>query len=232
MAAILGADEFGMGTMCLLMLDCIGCKQCHTGKCPAGITTQNKSLRTRLKKDTTLLKTYLTYVASQTRELMASLGVKSLQELRGRTDLLQLPSHLKLDWLQPLPLKKDMNISLKSSPTPNLKLNEVNVIETSLRTLGVQFISDKHQTFETYGYAGQSFGAFMNDSVELIHTGYANDYVGKGLSGGMITIKVNEAIRKMEQKNPTYINQHLIAGNTILYGATSGNCYLEGKVGE
>lgn len=231
-AAILGADEFGMGTMCLIMLDCIGCKQCHTGKCPAGITTQNQSLRNRLKKETTLLKTYLTYLARQTRELMAGLGVQSLQELRGRTDLLKIPPHLSLSWLQPLPVKQKMNIPLKAAPISKLEVDQVNLIDTSLRTLGVQLVSDNLQTFQTYGYAGQSFGAFMNDSVELIHTGYANDYVGKGLSGGMITIKVNESIRKIEQKNPTYINQHLIAGNTILYGATSGTCFLEGKVGE
>ena len=72
----------------------------------------------------------------------------------------------------------------------------------------------------------------MNESVELIHTGYANDYVGKGLSGGRITVKVNETIRQLEEENPEYINHHLIAGNTILYGATSGTCYLEGRVGE
>ena len=115
---------------------------------------------------------------------------------------------------------------------PKLVANEVNTIDSSLRTLGVQLVSDQMRTFETYGYAGQSFGAFMNESVELIHTGYANDYVGKGLSGGRITVKVNETIRQLEEENPEYINHHLIAGNTILYGATSGTCYLEGRVGE
>lgn len=232
MGAIFGADEFGIGTMCLVMVDCIGCKQCHTGKCPAGITTQDETLRARLKQDPTLLKTYLTYVALQTREIMSYLGVKSLEELRGRTDLLVVPNHLKLDWLQPLPVTQDMNVRKQQIPVPKLVANEVNTIDSSLRTLGVQLVSDQMRTFETYGYAGQSFGAFMNESVELIHTGYANDYVGKGLSGGRITVKVNETIRQLEEENPEYINHHLIAGNTILYGATSGTCYLEGRVGE
>ena len=114
----------------------------------------------------------------------------------------------------------------------HLNESEVNVIDTQLRTLGVQLVSDSARTFQTYGYAGQSFGAFMNESVKLIHTGYANDYVGKGLSGGQIVIKADETTREKSIEDPNYTNHHLIAGNTILYGATSGSCYLEGRVGE
>ena len=234
MGAILGADEFGFGTMCLVMVDCIGCKQCHTNKCPAGITTQDGKLRTRLKQDPTLLKTYLTFVARQTRELMASLGVKSLAELRGRTDLIQIPDanpyHFKLDWLQPM--VAPVNMAPQKVKASLLDVSRPLTINTSLRTFGVEYVSEQNRTIETDGYAGQSFGAFINESVELIHTGYANDYVGKGLSGGAITVKVNETIRKKADANPAYINEHLIAGNTILYGATSGTCYLEGRVGE
>ena len=234
MGAILGADEFGFGTMCLVMVDCIGCKQCHTNKCPAGITTQDEKLRTRLKQDPTLLKTYLTFVARQTRELMARLGVKSLAELRGRTDLIQIPDanpyHFKLDWLQPM--VAPVNITPQKVASSLLDVSRPLTINTSLRTFGVEYVSEHTRTIETAGYAGQSFGAFINESVELIHTGYANDYVGKGLSGGAITVKVNETIRKKSDANPSYINEHLIAGNTILYGATSGTCYLEGRVGE
>ena len=236
MAAIFGADEFGFGTMLLIMLDCIGCKQCHTGLCPKGITTQDEKLRSRLKEDPTMLKTYLTFVARQTRELLANLGVHHLAELRGRTDFLKIPKdnpyHLKFDWLTPLPITKPMNVINPATKSVHLKTDEVNAIDTSMRTLGVQLISDQYQKFETTGYAGQSFGAFINESVELIHTGYANDYVGKGLSGGQITIKVDETTRQKANQNVTYTNHHLIAGNTILYGATSGTCYLEGRVGE
>ena len=236
MGAILGADEFGFGTMCLVMVDCIGCKQCHTGKCPAGITTQDEKLRARLKQDPTLLKTYLTFVARQTRELMAKLGVKSLAELRGRTDLIEIPEenpyHLKLDWLQPLPTLAVQPVNQKVEIAPLPDVAHPLTVDTSLRTFGVEYVSDTKQIIETNGYAGQSFGAFINESVELIHTGYANDYVGKGLSGGAITIKVNDTIRQKADVNPAYINEHLIAGNTILYGATSGTCYLEGRVGE
>ncbi len=236
MGAILGADEFGFGTMCLVMVDCIGCKQCHTGKCPAGITTQDEKLRARLKQDPTLLKTYLTFVARQTRELMATLGVRSLAELRGRTDFIQIPEEnpyrLKLEWLQPLPTLATRPVDQKEELTSLLDVTKPLTVDTSLRTFGVEYVSDMKQVIETNGYAGQSFGAFINESVELIHKGYANDYVGKGLSGGAITVKVNDAIRQKADDQPSYINEHLIAGNTILYGATSGTCYLEGRVGE
>ena len=237
--AILGADEFGFGTMCLVMVDCIGCKQCHTGKCPAGITTQNEALRSRLKEDPTMLKTYMMFVARQTRELMAQLGVRSLAELRGRTELLQIPSqnphHLKLDWLESLPVETQDGL-VTESKTKDLTFFEPSdepvFIDTTLRTFGVQLVGEKPRTVKTYGYAGQSFGAFINESVELIHTGYANDYVGKGLSGGQITVKADETTRQKSEHDLMYSNQHLIAGNTILYGATSGTCYLEGRVGE
>lgn len=116
----------------------------------------------------------------------------------------------------------------------HIQLNEagVNIIDTQLRTLGVQLVSDSARTFQTSGYAGQSYGAFMNESVTLVHTGYANDYVGKGLSGGHIVIKADETTRQKAIEDINYTNHHLIAGNTILYGATSGSCYLEGRVGE
>ena len=239
MGAILGADEFGFGTMCLVMVDCIGCKQCHTGKCPAGITTQNEALRSRLKEDPTMLKTYMMFVARQTRELMAQLGVHTLAELRGRTELLQIPSqnphHLKLDWLESLPIETQDGL-VTESKTKDLTFFEPSdepvFIDTTLRTFGVQLVGEKPRTVKTYGYAGQSFGAFINESVELIHTGYANDYVGKGLSGGQITVKADETTRQKTEYDLMYSNQHLIAGNTILYGATSGTCYLEGRVGE
>ena len=225
--------------MCLVMVDCIGCKQCHTGKCPAGITTQNEALRSRLKEDPTMLKTYMMFVARQTRELMAQLGVRSLAELRGRTELLQIPlqnpHHLKLDWLESLPVETQDGL-VTESKTKDLTFFEPSdepvFIDTTLRTFGVQLVGEKPRTVKTYGYAGQSFGAFINESVELIHTGYANDYVGKGLSGGQITVKADETTRQKSEHDLMYSNQHLIAGNTILYGATSGTCYLEGRVGE
>ena len=236
LGAILGADEFGFGTMCLVMLECIGCKQCHTGKCPAGITTQDPKLRKRLKEDPTMLKTYFNFVARQTRELMAMLGVRSLAELRGRTELLEVaspnPYHLTLNWLESLPVTQPMCVENKKPQYIQLNEAGINIIDTQLRTLGVQLVSDSARTFQTSGYAGQSYGAFMNESVTLVHTGYANDYVGKGLSGGHIVIKADETTRQKALEDINYTNHHLIAGNTILYGATSGSCYLEGRVGE
>ncbi|MGL4336775.1 MAG: glutamate synthase-related protein, partial [Turicibacter sp.] len=235
-AAILGADEFGIGTMALIGVDCIGCKMCHTNKCPKGITTQDTTLRQKLNTDTTPLKTYLTYLARQTRELMAAMGVKSLQELRGRTDLISIPDnnpyHLTLNWLEAHPCTESVTLQTPDYSSDILQPDMLNVVKSTQRTLGVGLVSDEVQTFKTYGYAGQSYGAFMNQTVNLIHEGYANDYVGKGLSGGLVVVKVDETIRELSLQNPEMINEHFIAGNTILYGATQGSCYIEGRVGE
>lgn len=232
--AILGADEFGLGTMSLIGVDCIGCKMCHTNKCPKGITTQDVSLRTRLDQNTARLKTYLQYLAKQTRELLAELGVRSLRELRGRTDLLIVPQEhgIELPWLE---------VAVETAPVighqreynhDQLSPTEINSIVNTQRTLGVNQTTDQVQTYETIGYAGQSYGAFLPSQTTLIHQGYANDYVGKGLSGGTICLRIDQTTRERIKENLAAINQHLIAGNTILYGATSGTCFIEGRVGE
>ncbi|MGL6058854.1 MAG: glutamate synthase large subunit [Culicoidibacterales bacterium] len=232
--AILGADEFGLGTMSLIGVDCIGCKMCHTNKCPKGITTQDEKLRTRLNPDPTLLKTYLQYLAKQTRELLARLGVRSLRELRGRTDLLILPeSHgIDLPWLTPAPELVAVKLQQPEFNQDKLSQATLNSITNIQRTLGVNQQTEQPQVIETTGYAGQSYGAFITNQMTLVHTGYANDYVGKGLSGGTICIRIDETTRERLKATPAAINHHFIAGNTILYGATSGTCLIEGRTGE
>lgn len=231
--AILGADEFGIGTMSLIGVDCIGCKMCHTNKCPKGITTQDEKFRARFVSDPTRLKTYLQFLARHTRELLIELGVASLGELRGRTDLLLVDamSNILLPWCRPLPEVLPVSYQQPNYNSEKLSTTNVNKIVNTQRTLGVQNLSDEHQVIKTHGYAGQSFGAFITENLTLTHTGYANDYVGKGLSGGQIHILSDETTRERLACSHAY-SEHFIAGNTILYGATSGTCYLEGNVGE
>lgn len=232
--AILGADEFGLGTMSLIGVDCIGCKMCHTNKCPKGITTQDVSLRTRLDQNTSRLKTYLQYLAKHTRTLLADLGVQSLRELRGRTDLLILPqSHgIELPWLEFAPEQTPVVGHPREFNSDKLSTTQLNPIVNTQRTLGVNQTQATTCTYETIGYAGQSYGAFLPEQTTLIHQGYANDYVGKGLSGGTICLRSDETTRERFASNPAAVNEHLIAGNTILYGATTGTCFIEGRVGE
>ena len=224
--AILGADEFGFATMLMVGLDCIGCKLCHTNKCPKGITTQNELLRARTMTDTTMIKTYLMFVARQTRELMARLGVSSLEALRGRTDLIRVDHpRLQLDWLEVATIHASEDMKDVDFSKDDLTVDEVNVIKSTQRTLGVNVSTKSDKPFKTYGFAGQSYGAFMPTGKTLHHTGYANDYVAKGLSGGEVVIRVDETAR-LSKTVP------LLAGNTILYGATAGTCFIEGRVGE
>ncbi len=217
--AILGADEFGIGTMALIGLDCIGCKLCHTNKCPKGITTQDSKLIERLVKDSSLLETYLKYLAKHTRELLAELGYTSLASLKGQTQLISHEvTNLDLSWLQPT---INEELKLVNKPYNNKSLTSKQNLVNTERCVGVNNNSNSFNTYQTSNYAGQSYGAYLDSSVKLEHFGYANDYVGKGLSGGQIIIK-----------NPTNNYEAIIAGNTCLYGATKGSCYLEGSVGE
>ncbi len=232
--AILGADEFGLGTMSLIGVDCIGCKMCHTNKCPKGITTQDERLREKFHSNPHVLKTYLQFLAKHTQELMAKLGVSHLWELRGRTDLLILPEQYEhtLHWLQPIPFIKQVKLNPGKCNQEYLSQEHVVAIINTQRTIGVQQVTGKESTTHTSGYAGQSYGAFLPTGHTLIHEGYANDYVGKGLSGGTIVLCADKTARTRFTSNSQAIHTHFIAGNTLLYGATSGTCFIEGSVGE
>ena len=263
-AAMMGAEEYGMGTSSLVAMGCIMVRQCHSNTCPVGVCSQDKSLREKFSGTPEKVVNLFKFVATEVREILASLGYKSINEIIGRTDLLSqvnkgAPNLDDLD-LNPLLVQAD--------PGENLRYCKDKLINKVPDTLDEKIwseikdkISDKEKTFFEYnventcrsvgtrlshyiykkfgnnkleekiisiklnGSAGQSLGAFLARGLKLIVEGDANDYVGKGLSGG--TIVVHPSL-----KSKLISNENVIVGNTILYGATSGKLYASGIAGE
>ena len=264
-AALLGAEEFGFSTTALISLGCLMCRQCSLNKCPAGIATQDAKLRARFKGKPQDLINYLTFIAKDVREIMAGLGVKTMDELIGRVDLLET-KEMKNDKLKGLDLSAVLyrpelpsRITGRCVRAQEHKINDVldrELIEISkesiekgskvtgsfkikntdratgamlsgeiARVYGDEGLPEDTITLKFTGSAGQSFGAFAAKGLKMVLEGDANDYLGKGLSGGKIVlIPPGKA-----SFNP---HENTIAGNTLLYGATSGEVYIEGMVGE
>jgi glutamate synthase domain-containing protein 2/glutamate synthase domain-containing protein 1/glutamate synthase domain-containing protein 3 len=261
MAALLGADEFGFGTATLLAIGCVMARQCHLNTCPVGIATQDEKLRARFTGNPEMVMAYFRGVAGEVRERMAAVGIRSLAEvvgsverLRPRTEaashsvaaLLQSNSTASLQSAKDLPLEihlpetaKDIRRKLlrgvdglKSFPFVHHSLS----ISNSDRSVGAHLsghilrrtnfdglAAGKSIRCEFRGSAGQSFGAFLVPGIRFRLVGDANDYVGKGLSGGTIAITAGAAASKRGD---------VLAGNTVLYGATSGKLFIAGRVGE
>lgn len=264
-AALLGAEEYGFATTALISLGCIMCKQCNLNRCPAGIATQDPELRKKFKGTPEHLINYLTFIAQEARELMAKLGFKSLSEMIGRVDVLDIEKQLEgklknLDLTQilyrpELPssiigkhviaqdhkieqvLDKKLIEMSKPALENGIKIVHAFNIKNTDRTVGAMLsgeiarkygnkgLPDNTIVINLQGSAGQSFGAFLVKGVTLILNGDANDYVGKGLSGGKIVL-IPHANSSFDPK------ENAIAGNTILYGATSGKAFIHGKVGQ
>ena len=256
LAALLGADEFSFGTAALVAEGCIMVRTCHRNTCPVGIATQDPKLRAKFAGTPEMVARYLLYVAEEARDLLASLGLRSLDEAIGRTDLLkqrstgdpradQLDLSLLLDTrvgerkftgaLEIQSPRDTLGDRLYDDAIEGLRNGETvdlsYPINTSNRTVGARLgcaigfelggSSGKvRASFE--GEAGQSFGAFLSDGIELSLTGEANDYVGKGMGGGRVIVSPPEN----DAGDP-----HLI-GNTALYGATGGQLYVAGRTGE
>jgi glutamate synthase (ferredoxin) len=249
LAAILGADEFGFGTAALLSLGCVMARQCHLNTCPVGIATQDETLRARFTGKPEMVATYLRSLADEVRVHLAQLGVRSLRELRGATHrLLAKPGMNASICVAPFQLAR---IAADEAPAPELLVPTVaqrhefaaesasnfvaRAIQNSDRSQGSALsgelmrrrsLGQTHHdlsTQEFYGSAGQSFGAFLVSGVTLKLDGEANDYVGKGLSGGTIAITAGAAASRRGD---------VLAGNTVLYGATSGQLYIAGRAGE
>jgi glutamate synthase domain-containing protein 2/glutamate synthase domain-containing protein 1/glutamate synthase domain-containing protein 3 len=260
-AALLGADEFGFGTATLLAIGCVMARQCHLNTCPVGIATQDEQLRARFTGDPEMVMAYFRGVAGEVRERMAALGVRSLAEVVGSVERLrprnESASHSVATLLQPsseaahqsakdLPLEihlpetaKDIRRKLlrgvdglKAFPFVHHSLS----ISNSDRSVGAHLsghilrrtnfdglAAGKSIRCEFRGSAGQSFGAFLVPGIRFRLVGDANDYVGKGLSGGTIAITAGAAASKRGD---------VLAGNTVLYGATSGKLFIAGRVGE
>jgi len=264
--AILGADEFGFATAPLVVEGCIMMRKCHLNTCPVGVATQDPVLRRKFEGKPEHVVNYFFHVAEEARELMAQLGVRTLNELIGRTELLDTRKGIEhwkakgLDFSRifatpPMPadvarfhnekqthgLDKALDNRLIELAGPALERGEKVAIETPIRninrTVGTML---SHEIAKRYGHeglpddtirirlagsAGQSFGAFLAKGVTLDLVGDTNDYCGKGLSGGRISVQPSPKFRG----EPT---ENIITGNVVLYGAIAGEAYFRGVAGE
>jgi glutamate synthase domain-containing protein 2/glutamate synthase domain-containing protein 1/glutamate synthase domain-containing protein 3 len=247
--AILGADEFGFGTASLLAIGCVMARQCHLNTCPVGIATQDEALRMRFNGKPEMVVAYFRSLAEEIRHKLAKLGVKSLGELRGWYD--RLDTRTGMDAFMVVPVSEARRVAPQQIPVDHSGTLEDSLyfsnslsdqvesqpIHNSDRSVGAGLSGELmrrrsrggaegateeiSQAFD--GSAGQSFGAFLARGVTLKLTGEANDYVGKGLSGGTISISAGSAASRRGD---------VLAGNTVLYGATSGQLYVAGRGGE
>ena len=263
-AALLGAEEFGIGTLSLVALGCIMVRQCHSNTCPVGVCTQREDLRQKFTGTPEKVVNLMTFIAEDTREILASLGLRSLQEAVGRTDLLKqvsrgsadlddldlnpilaqvdpggLPRHCTTVGRNEVPdtldaqMVRDARPMLEDGEKMQLTYNVRNVhraVGTRLsahitRQYGMSHLAPGHMTVRLRGSAGQSLGAFAVQGLKLEVVGDANDYVGKGLSGGTITVRPLVS-------SPLVASQNVIIGNTCLYGATAGKLFAAGRAGE
>jgi glutamate synthase domain-containing protein 2/glutamate synthase domain-containing protein 1/glutamate synthase domain-containing protein 3 len=246
-AAILGADEFGFGTGALLAIGCVMARQCHLNTCPVGIATQDETLRMRFNGKPEMIIAYFRSLAEEVRQRMAKMGVRSLGELRGWYD--RLDTRSGMDAFMVVPISEGTRVAPQQVPVEHTGAEDDSVyfnksleeggesqsIHNSDRSVGAglsgelmrrrsQDLPSEGEITQAFdGSAGQSFGAFLADSVTLKLTGEANDYVGKGLSGGTISIAAGSAASRRGD---------VLAGNTVLYGATSGQLYIAGRAGE
>jgi glutamate synthase domain-containing protein 3 len=266
-AALLGADEYGFSTAPLIALGCVMMRVCHLNTCPVGVATQDPALRARFAGEPDHVVNYLVLVAEEVREILASLGLRSLDEAIGRTDLL-IPDEKVDHWKArgvdlrallvvpeeaadgrprhntrgPEPVLHDaIDHELIESCAPAIERGErvrlERPVENKNRTVGgllSNAIARAHGaaglpdgTIEVAlrGSAGQSFGAWLAPGVTLTLDGDANDYVGKGLSGGTVVVRPAPEASFAAEAN-------VIVGNTVLYGATIGKAFFRGLAGE
>jgi glutamate synthase (NADPH) large chain len=265
-AALLGADEFGFATAPLVVQGCIMMRKCHLNTCPVGVATQDPVLRKKFAGKPEHVINYFFFVAEEARELMARLGVRTLDELIGRTDLLdtrkgiehwkaagldfsrifhmpKVPAEVGRFHCEPQDhgLEKAMDNRLIELARPALERREKVSIDTPIRninrTVGTML---SYEVARRYGHeglpedtihirlagsAGQSFGAFLARGISLNLVGDTNDYCGKGLSGGRISVQPSPKFRGEPSEN-------IITGNVVLYGAIAGEAYFRGVAGE
>ena len=257
--AMLGADEFSFGTLPLIVLGCVMMRKCNTNTCPMGVATQNPELRKHFEGKAEYVVNFFTFLAQQVREYLSAIGVRRLKDIIGHTELITtLPSTLDFSRLLHKPESdnplcwsreeftkvsgiKDEQIILDAQQavdsqeevTLNYSIkNTDRAVSTMLSGVIAKKYGEHGLPADTInirfkGAAGQSFGAFAVNGVSLKLEGECNDYFGKGLSGGKISILP-----------PAHIDadfkaeDNIIAGNTGLYGATSGELYVNGRVGE
>ena len=263
--ALLGADEFGFGTLPLIVLGCVMMRKCSLNTCPTGVATQNPELRRHFTGRYEYLVNYFRFLAREVREYLAEMGFRRLEDIIGHTELLSVrpcapgSKASKLDFSRLLFKEGDASSALchrepELNSLPQVLDNEIvkacqaaiewkdevnldYVIRNTDRALctmlsgriaqkyGEAGLPDSTINIKFKGSAGQSFGAFLVKGVNLRLEGECNDYFGKGLSGGRISI--------LPPVRATFAaEENMIAGNTGLYGATSGELYVNGQVGQ
>lgn len=265
-AAILGAEEFGFATAPLVTLGCVMMRVCNLDTCPMGIATQNPELRKKFTGKPEYVENFMLFIAEELREYMAKLGVRSVDELVGRYDLLKKKDELsgaasKIDLTgilgESIPIgkaydkKEAYDFSLDTRADSKLMSGKNGIrkaieagnvatvkydVKNTDRAFGTMigaFITKNHHeglgkdsiTIECKGAGGQSFGAFIPQGETIKLEGDANDYFGKGLSGGTLVIRAPKDAGYDAENN-------IIIGNVALYGATSGEAYIAGMAGE
>ena len=272
--AMLGADEFSFGTLPLIVLGCVMMRKCNTNTCPMGVATQNPELRKHFEGRAEYVVNYFTFLAQQVREYLAEIGVKSLKEIIGHTELIEVtPSQpprgeesaaaekwKTIDFVRLLH-KPETDKALywdRGAYTKVTGVKDEDIIKAAEKAIndgeeitidyaikntdravttmlsgviaqkyGEEGLPDGTIKIKFKGSAGQSFGAFAVKGIDIRLEGETNDYFGKGLSGGRISI-----LPPARRSDDFKAEENIIAGNTGLYGATSGELYINGKVGE
>ncbi|KEJ96924.1 glutamate synthase large subunit [Pseudosulfitobacter pseudonitzschiae] len=265
MAAMMGAEEYGIGTAALIAMGCIMVRQCQSNTCPVGVCTQDEALRGKFTGNADKVVNLITFYAQEVRELLASIGARSLDDVIGRADLLAQVSrgsaHLDDLDLNPLLITVDgaSEIVYNRDKPRNAVLDTLDAqivrdaarfledgekmqlsyaVQNTHRTVGTRISSHivrkfgmrntlqpDHLTVKLTGSAGQSLGAFAAPGLKLEVSGDANDYVGKGLSGGTIVVRP-------PMSSSIVASENTIIGNTVLYGATAGYLFAAGRAGE
>ena len=222
-AALLGAEEFGFGTGLLVALGCDMARQCHLNTCPTGIATQRDDLRAKFEGRPEHVINQLMLIAEDVRRHLARMGERRLDDVVGRVELLEQVD-FRLDLSPVLQATDPASPRRRTWPRngePPAPAPPSGRIENSARTVGAALSPGDRRAYS--GSAGQSFGAFLDRDVELTLAGEAQDYVGKGIGGGVIAIKPPAGDASTEP---------VLAGNTIAYGATGGRVFVAGRVGE
>ncbi len=265
-AAILGAEEYGFCTAALIVCGCVMLRHCHLNNCSVGVATQDEILEKRFRGKPEYVINYFNFVAQELREIMASLGVRKMDEMIGKTELLEVNSEIlpwkaktidfsKILYKPNVPetvgthctIKQDHGIdkvldlkliklakeAIEKSKSVEIKLPIQNTDRTTgamlsgevVKTHGESGLDEDTIKCKFSGVAGQSFGAFLAKGVTFELEGMANDYVGKGLSGGKIIIYP-------DGKSDFKPENNIIIGNTTFYGAIQGEAYIRGVAGE
>jgi glutamate synthase (NADPH/NADH) large chain len=264
--AMLGAEEFGFATSALIVLGCVMMRKCHMNTCPVGVATQNPELRKRFLGRSAYVVNFFKFLAQEIRETMAEMGIHSMDEIIGRSDLLTVKENVTTSKTSHLDFSKIIYFPQESKTNAIINVSEQhhdieNVLDRKLiarcypaiesqmpvdldftitninRSVGAMLsgvvatkygdagLPDNTISCTFKGSAGQSFASFLTRGMTFRLEGDANDYVGKSLSGGKIIIVPPVGSTFAPEEN-------IIAGNTLLYGATGGEVYINGRVGE